>query len=128
MERKRVEAVGAAVVDSAICVHRELGPGLLESAYQDCLAHELRSRGFDVVCEKQLPVVYKGRLLDVGYRIDMVVANGVVVENKVVEKILPIHRAQLLTYLRMSGLRLGYLLNWRVDLMKKGIRRMVFNL
>ncbi len=127
-ERKWIERIGTIVVDSAIHVHRELGPGLLESAYQACLAYELRMVGFEVLCEKKLPVTYRRILIDVGYRIDMVVEDMVVIENKAVEKILPIHQAQLLTYLKISGYRLGYLLNWHVSLMKAGIKRIVLDL
>ena len=127
-ERKWIEHIGMIVVDSAIRVHRELGPGLLESAYQACLAYELRTVGFEVLCEKTLPVAYRRILIDVGYRMDMVVENSVVIENKAVEKLLPIHEAQLLTYLKISGYRLGFLLNWHVNLMKDGIKRMVLDL
>jgi len=127
-ERRKIERVGRVIVDSAIQVHRALGPGLLESAYQACLAYELRKAGFIVHCEERLPVEYKDVLIDVGYRIDMLVENLVVIENKVVEQLLPIHQAQLLTYLKISGHRLGYLLNWHVSLMKHGVRRMVLDL
>jgi len=127
-ERKWIEHVGMIVVDSAIRVHRELGPGLLESAYQACLAYELRMVGFEVSCERRLPFRYRRILIDVGYRMDMVVEDLVVIENKAVEQILPIHEAQLLTYLKISGYRLGFLLNWHVSLMKDGIKRMVLDL
>ncbi len=127
-ERVWIEHIGMVVVDSAIRVHRELGPGLLESAYQACLAYELRMVGFEVTCEKRLPVTYRRIFVDVGYRMDMVVEDMVVIENKTVGKILPIHEAQLLTYLRISGYRLGFLLNWHVRLMKNGIKRMVLDL
>ncbi len=126
--KSRIEQVGRYVVLSAIQVHQELGPGLLESAYQTCLAYELRSSGLRVVCERKLPVTYCGMLIDVGYRVDMLVEDFIVIENKAVEQILPIHQAQLLTYLRISGHKLGYLLNWNVSLMKRGIKRMVLDL
>ena len=126
-ERIWIEHVGTIVVDSAIRVHRELGPGLLESAYQACLAYELRKVGFEVSCERRLPFKYRRILIDVGYRMDMVVEDLVIVENKSVERILPIHEAQLLTYLKISGYRLGFLLNWHVSLMKNGIKRMVLD-
>lgn len=106
-------------------MHRALGPGLLESAYQFCLAYELRRRGLQVATEVELPIIYDGQNLDVGYRIDMLVEGCVIIENKVVEKNLPIHEAQLLTYLKLHDCRLGFLLNWHVDLMKHDIRRMV---
>jgi len=120
-----VEQVGRAVVDAAVHVHRALGPGLLESAYQQCLAHELRKRGLRVECEVVLPIVYDGLTIDAGYRIDMLVEGSVLIENKTVEHLSPIHEAQLLTYLRMRGCWLGFLLNWNVKLIKEGIRRMV---
>ena len=120
-----VEAVAQQIVDAAIKVHRALGPGLLESAYQACLAHELGTRGLRVECEVLLPVVYEGLQIDAGYRIDMLVQDCVIVENKAVEKLLPIHQAQLLTYLKLRDCRVGFLLNWNVPLMKQGIKRMV---
>ena len=120
-----IEAVARQIVDAAIKVHRALGPGLLESAYQACLAHELRTRGLRVECEVLLPVVYGGLQIDAGYRMDMLVQDCVIVENKAVEKLLPIHQAQLLTYLKLLDCRLGFLLNWNVPLMKQGIKRMV---
>jgi GxxExxY protein len=123
-----IEEVARIIVDSSITVHRALGPGLLESAYQTCLAYELRTAGLEVECELSLPVRYGEILIDAGYRIDMLVASSVVVENKVVERTLPIHAAQLLTYLKLSGHRLGFLLNWNVKLMKHGIKRYVNNL
>jgi GxxExxY protein len=125
VEREEYERVAAEIVDAAVAVHRELGPGLLESAYQKCLAHELESRGLHVVCELSFPVEYRGAHVDTGYRIDMLVGDRVIIENKTVEKVLPIHAAQLLTYLKMSGCRLGFLLNWNVRLMKDGITRLV---
>lgn len=123
-----IEHVGSVVIDSAIRVHRELGPGLLESAYQTCLAYEIGLSGLEVVCEQRLPVKYRGVVVDLGYRMDMVIERAVVVENKTVEQLLPVHEAQLLTYLRISRLRLGYILNWHVDVMKHGIKRMVLGL
>ena len=120
-----IEGVARQIVDSAIRVHRALGPGLLESTYQACLAHELRGRGLQVACEVRLPVTYDGVQIDAGYRVDMLVEDCVIVENKTVEKLLPIHQAQLLTYLKLNDCRLGFLLNWNVTLMKQGIKRMV---
>jgi GxxExxY protein len=106
-------------------VHRALGPGLLESTYQTCFAYELRCRGIEVGCEVALPVRYEGIEIEVGYRIDTLVAECIVIENKSVQAILPIHEAQLLTYLKLSGHRLGFLVNWNVPLIKDGIKRMV---
>ena len=106
-------------------VHSRLGPGLLESAYQACLAYELRKRGFEVATQVPLPVVYEGVKLEVGYRIDLVVANRVVIEVKSVEGLHPIHQAQLLSYMRLSGIAVGLLMNFNVLHMRDGIRRMV---
>ncbi len=114
-------------MDSAIKVHRAVSPGLLESAYQRCLAYELRKRGLRVDCEVELPIVHDGKEFDVGYRIDMLVEDCVIIENKAVEQFLPIHQAILLTYMKMRNIRVGFLLNWHVVLMKHGIKRMVNN-
>ena len=123
-----IEEVARQIVDAAITVHRALGPGLLESAYQKCLAYELRKRGLRVECEVLQPIIYEDVRIDAGYRIDMLVEDCVIIENKTVEKLLPIHQAQLLTYLKLRDCRLGFLLNWNVPLMKHGIKRMVNNL
>ncbi|MBV8673700.1 MAG: GxxExxY protein [Acidobacteriaceae bacterium] len=112
------------VVDAAIAVHSALGPGLLESTYQACLAYELRKRRLYVSEQVGLPVVYDSQRLDIGYRIDLLVQGVVVVEIKSIDAIAPIHRAQLLSYLRLSGKPLGLLLNFNVVLMKQGIVRM----
>ena len=121
------EEVAKDIVDAAIKVHRALGPGLLESAYQACLAHELRRRGRRVECEVALPLEFEGVLIEVGYRIDMRVDQLVLVENKTVEKVLPLHLAQLLTYLKLSGLSLGLITNWNVILLREGLQRVVRN-
>ena len=118
-------AVTDIVIGAAIAVHRELGPGLLESTYEACLVYEFTERGVAVERQKSLPVDYRGVRIDCGYRIDLLVGNEVVVELKAVEGVMPIHEAQLLTYLRLSGLHVGLLLNFNVLLMKDGIRRMV---
>jgi GxxExxY protein len=123
-----IEEVGKQIVDATLKVHRTLGPGLLESSYQTCLAYELRKRGLIVECEFPQTINYDGIQIDAGYRLDMLVENVIVIENKVVEHILPIHEAQLLTYLKLSNRRLGYLINWNALLIKTGIRRMVNNL
>jgi len=120
-----IEVTGAGIVDAAIQVHRALGPGLLESAYQACLAYELVKRGHTVMTELVLPVMYDGQRIEAGYRIDMLVDDCVIVENKAVDTLLPIHEAQILTYLKLRNCRLGFLLNWNVKLMKNGIQRMV---
>ena len=123
-----IEEVGRLIVDGAYQVHSGLGPGLLESSYQACLAHELRQRGLRVKAEIPQPVIYKGVSIDTGYRIDMLVEDCVVIENKCVEQVLPIHEAQLLTYLKLGGYHLGYLINWNVPLIKNGIKRIVVGL
>jgi len=122
---KEVERVATVIVDCAIRVHRELGPGLLESAYQRCLEYELRAAGLTVHCEVPMPIAYRDLLIDAGYRIDMIVHDCVIVENKAVAQTAPVHTAQLLTHLKLSRYRLGFLLNWNVTLMKHGIKRLV---
>jgi GxxExxY protein len=113
------------VIGAAIEVHRHLGPGLLESAYEECLSWELTQAGLKVDRQVPLPVVYKEVRLDLGYRLDMVVANERVIELKTVEKLLPIHQAQLLTYLKLSRFKTGLLLNFNSPVLKDGIKRMV---
>ena len=106
-------------------VHSVLGPGLLESAYQACLAHELRSRGFEVAMEVPVPVVYEGKKLEVGYRIDLIVEGRVVIEVKAVDALHPIHETQPLSYMRLSGIGVGLLINFNVLRLRDGIKRMV---
>ena len=115
----------AQIIGAAIDVHRALGPGLLESAYQVCLAHELTLRGIAFEQEKALPVEYKGVRLDCGYRLDFLVAGKVVVELKAVDELHPVHEAQLLTYLKLTGCKVGLLINFNVQVLKNGIKRMV---
>jgi GxxExxY protein len=119
------EDLTESIIGAAIDVHRELGPGLLESAYEECLCHELRLRGLNFQREVELPVMYKGLKLDCGYRLDVVVEEQVVLELKSIEQILPIHQAQLLTYLRLSGKKIGLLMNFDVAVLKNGIVRRV---
>jgi GxxExxY protein len=123
-----IEEVATQIVDASVKVHRSLGPGLLESAYQKCLEHELKRRGLKVLCEVVYSLNYEGLQVDVGYRIDMLVEDQIVIESKTVERILPIHEAQLMTYLRLTGCKIGFLLNWNVALIKNGLRRKVNNL
>jgi GxxExxY protein len=123
---ERIERVAREVVDSAIKVHTALGPGLLESAYQQCLVHELRKRALKAEAEICLPLEYDAVRIDAGYRIDMRVEDCIIIENKTVDQVLPIHEAQLLTYLKLSGCPLGFLVNWKVKLLKHGIRRLVW--
>ncbi len=120
--------VTSAIIGSAIEVHRVLGPGLLESAYEVCLCRELASRELSFERQKQLPVLYKGVQLDCGYCLDMLVEQAVVVEIKTVEELLPVHDAQLLTYLKLGGWQVGLLINFNVPLLKDGIRRRVLGL
>ena len=119
------DLVSEAVIGAAIEVHRVLGPGLLESVYERCLSHELTLRGIEHLRQMPLPVVYKGVPLDADLRLDIVLPARLVVELKSVETILPIHEAQLLTYLKLSGIRLGLLINFNVHLLKDGIKRRI---
>jgi len=116
------------IIGSAIEVHRKLGPGLLESAYQKCLARELVLRRIPLKYEWPLPLEYKGVRLECGYRVDLLVADSVVVETKSIEAIAPIHEAQLLTYLRLGGWKVGLLINFNVVVLKNGICRRVLGL
>ncbi len=113
------------IIGAAIEVHRNLGPGLLESAYEECLCYEFVNRGIKYERQKLLPVAYKGTKLDCGYRLDVVVNDLVVLELKAVDQIQPIHSAQLLTYLKLSNLKLGILINFNVTALKNGIKRIV---
>ena len=113
------------IIDSCIKIHRKLGPGLLESVYESVLAFELRTRGFDVALQVPVQVCYEGINLEVGFRCDMIVNDLVIVELKSVENVLPVHKKQLLTYLRLTGKRLGLLINFNCELMKDGIVRIV---
>ena len=121
----KLEMMGRIVVDSAIKVHTAIGPGLLESAYIACLAYELHDRGLRVRTEVPLPVVYRGVKLEVGYRLDLLVEERLIVEVKAVRKLDPVHEAQLLSYLRLGNRQLGFLLNFHERSMKDGIKRMV---
>jgi len=119
------EALTREIIGAAIEVHRELGPGLLESAYEKCLCHELNIRRIAFQRQVELPVTFKNVKLDCGYRLDILVEEKVVLELKCVEEINDLHKAQLLTYLKLSGIRVGLLLNFNVPIMKAGIVRMV---
>ena len=120
-----VNKVIGEIVDASMKVHTTLGPGLLESAYEACLLHELHKRVMSVKSQVALPVHYDGIKIDAGYRLDIVVEGSVIVELKAVESILPIHEAQLLSYLKLSGNRFGLLINFNVVHLKDGIKRMV---
>jgi len=113
------------VIGCALEVHRNLGPGLLESTYEQCLAYEMKAGGMAFKLQLALPVEYKNIKLDCGYRIDVLVDNSIIIELKSVDKILPIHQAQLLTYMKLAGISIGLLINFNVKYLKDGIKRMV---
>ena len=119
------EAIGRKILAAAMKVHSAIGSGLLESAYEACLAHELRKEGLPLERQIALPIVYDGKQIDAGYRLDLWIERKVIVEVKSVERLLPIHGSQLLSYLRLSNSKLGYLLNFNVVHMKDGIKRIV---
>lgn len=125
MSAEELNRITEAIIQAAIEVHRTLGPGLLESAYEACLAFELSQRGLKVDQQKPLPVVYKDVRLDCGYRLDLLVEDKVIVEIKAVDQLSPVHEAQLLSYLRLSGCRIGLLINFNVKVLRSGIRRLV---
>lgn len=116
------------VFDCALKVHQSLGPGLLESAYEECLYYELRKTGLNVEKQKSLPLIYEEVKLDVGYRIDIIVENKLIIEIKSVEALNDVHFAQLLTYLKLTNCKLGLLMNFNVSLIKNGVKRVVNNL
>lgn len=122
---EEIEAIAKDIVDCAFKVHKEFGPGLLKSAYQACHAYELQKRGRIVLTELTLPIIYDGQEFDAGYRIDELVDNLVIIENKSVDAVHPIHMAQLITYLKLKKCKLGFLINWNVKLIKNGIQRVV---
>lgn len=123
--RNEYDRLAEVIIGAAIDVHKELGPGLLENTYESCLFFELIQRGFTVSRQREQPVKYKGHVIECGYRLDLLVNNMVVVELKSVEKLERIHEAQLLTYLKLSGLRLGFLMNFNCVRLVDGIKRMV---
>ncbi|TDY04237.1 GxxExxY protein [Thiohalophilus thiocyanatoxydans] len=120
-----IEEMAEHVVDSVYKIHRSLGPGLLESAYEACLKHELIKRGIDVSCQIEMPIIYEGKKIMPGFRMDMLVGQSIIVELKSVEQLLPVHKAQLMTYMKLSKKNLGFLLNFNVPVMKQGISRVV---
>jgi GxxExxY protein len=123
--REELNALTGQIIEAAMAVHTVLGPGLLESTYEACLAFELQNRGIAIRTQVPLPVVYQGQRLEIGYRIDLLIAEQVVIEVKAVDSIAPVHKAQLLSYLKLSDRRLGLLLNFNVVHMRDGIIRMV---
>lgn len=124
----KINRITEVIIGSALEVHRALGPGLLESAYEECLCHELELRKIDFERQKPLPLEYKGHSLDCGYRLDLLVLNEIVVEIKAVDSLLPIHKAQLLTYLKLGGWKVGLLINFNVPILKEGISRIVLGI
>jgi len=122
---EQLNKISYAIIGAAYVVHSRLGPGLLESTYQICLEYELLNRGLKVESQKPLPVIYDEVKLENGYRIDMLIENSVIIELKSVDEIAPIHKAQLMTYLKLSGKKLGLLINFNVSDLKMGITRII---
>jgi GxxExxY protein len=124
---RREDETAKEVVDAALEVHRTLGPGLLESVYEQCLAYELDTRGLNVLKQVAVPLAYGAVRIDTGFRIDLVVEDAVIIVLKAVEQMIPLYDAQVLTYLKLSGKRLGLLINFNVSLLKHGIKRLVLS-
>ena len=127
MNNAKLNQISSIILDAAIAVHREMGPGLLESVYQHCLIKELRSRGLMINTMVPVPLFYKGELLNKDYIIDVLVEDEIILELKSVDVILPVHEAQLISYLKLADKRLGFLINFNVPLMKQGFKRFVNN-
>lgn len=128
MDKSAVDLITETIIGAAIAVHRELGPGLLESAYEACLVYELLGKGLQVERQREQPVMYRGLRIDCGYRLDLVVEDAVIVELKATAALTALHDAQVLTYLRLSGLPVGLLINFNVLRLKDGVRRLVLGL
>lgn len=126
-EEEKLNGITEKIIGAAISVHRALGPGLLESAYEECLCYELSQLGLKFNRQVTLPVSYKGVKLDCGYKMDLVVENEIIVELKTVERLIPVHEAQLLSYLKLHNKRVGLLINFHVPVLKSGLKRMVNN-
>ena len=124
-EKEKLDGITDKIIGAAIEVHRALGPGLLESAYEACLVYEIMENGLKVEQQKPLPVTYRNVKLDAGYRLDLLVESTVIVEVKAVDQLAPIHQAQLLSYLKLSGCKVGLLINFNVPVLKHGIKRVV---
>ena len=127
MSKQEYERLATIIVDACFKIHKKYGPGLLESAYQACLVYELKKRGLSVQAEVPLPLIYEEVKLDCGYRLDIVVENCILIELKSVEQLAPIHSAQIITYLKLSKMKMGFLVNFNVPLIKDGIKRFVNN-
>jgi len=126
-EQEKLNKITKTIIGVAVNIHRALGPGLLESAYEACMVYDLAHAGLEVEQQKPLPIVYRGVKLECGYRLDLIIESEVIVEIKSIEKLLPIHKAQLLSYLKLSGCKLGLLINFNVQILKNGIQRIVNN-
>jgi len=127
MEKKEYNKISGIILNSAIEVHREIGPGLLESVYEMCLIDELKRYDLSAINQVELPIVYKGKKLDKNFRIDVLVENEIIIELKTVDKILPVHEAQIISYLKLADKKLGFLINFNVSLLKNGFKRFVNN-
>ena len=125
ISKTEIEKIGKQIVDAAFEVHSELGPGLLESVYEICLVEELKERGLTVERQVKLPVVYKDKILQKEFIIDILVEKSVIIELKAVEMLLPVHEVQTLTYMKLADMKLGYLINFNVPLIKQGIKRKI---
>ncbi len=128
MERDNLEKLGKTILDCSFKVHTALGAGMLESAYEACLMYELNKFGLKVISQEKLPIVYDGMKLEAGYRIDLLVEDEIIIEIKAVERVLPVHLAQLLSYPKLSKKSLGFLINFNVPHLRDGIKRVVNNL
>jgi GxxExxY protein len=124
-DQERLNSISEAIIGATIDVHKAIGPGLLESAYEACLAYELRRRGLKIEQQKELPLKYRDVQLDCGYRLDLLVEDSVIVEVKAIEALLPLHQTQLMSYLRLTNCRLGLIINFNVTQLTRGIKRVV---
>ncbi|MEI8272083.1 MAG: GxxExxY protein [Paludibacter sp.] len=125
MNKTELDNIGTKIVDAAYSVHKELGPGLLESVYEFCLIEELKSRNLTVNSQMKLPIIYKGKQLNKEFIVDILVQDSIIIELKAVETVLPVHEVQLLTYMKLADKKLGYLINFNVPLIKDGIKRKI---
>lgn len=126
-KEENLNKITETIIGVSINIHRALGPGLLESAYEACMVYDIAKAGLQVEQQKPLPIVYRGVKLDCGYRLDLMIENKVIVEIKSLEKLLPIHQAQLMSYLKLSDCKVGLLINFNVKVLKNGIKRVVNN-
>ncbi|MEW6202525.1 MAG: GxxExxY protein [bacterium] len=126
-ETEKINKLTETIIGIAINIHRSLGPGLLESAYEACMVYDLAQAGLKVEQQKPLPIIYRDVKLECGYRLDLVIEDEIIIELKSIEKILPIHNAQLISYLKLSGCKVGLLINFNVEMLKDGIKRVVNN-